>query len=81
MAPSDLSSPHPRPAQPILASALLESALRQRSDGNGRVKKIRSGVDELDEYVLLGGVERGVVMGLSAGLGVGGVDVGRMVSW
>lgn len=47
-----------------------------------RIDKVRSGFSELDDYILMGGVERGVVMGLS---GDGDLDsarggVGRLVS-
>jgi RecA/RadA recombinase len=38
---------------------------------------VKSGIGELDEYVLQGGVERGVVLGISGDEGSG---VGRLVS-
>jgi hypothetical protein len=51
-----------------------------------RMNRVRSGFGELDDYVLLGGVERGAVVGISGdvdgGFVVGGGGgVGRLVSF
>ncbi|KAK4137058.1 hypothetical protein BT67DRAFT_440059, partial [Trichocladium antarcticum] len=53
------------PLQPLPASVLLEQELARK---NLLCKKgnIRTGCKELDEYVLLGGLERGSVVGVSA---------------
>ncbi|KAL2069041.1 hypothetical protein VTL71DRAFT_15379 [Oculimacula yallundae] len=61
------SSP-PRPALPILASHLLdlEEKQRRRFTGEGRDERLSTGCKEVDE-VLGAGVERGVVLGISAG--------------
>ncbi|KAH8811440.1 hypothetical protein F5884DRAFT_274361 [Xylogone sp. PMI_703] len=69
--------------EPILASHLLELETRNRAKftGDGRVVRLRTGCEGIDEYVLGGGgVERGVVMGVSAGGEEGCGDVGRVVS-
>jgi hypothetical protein len=94
------ASPTPA-AKPVLASTLLSNLLKQhhvhqqyrdshrtgKGDGNEteRVSSIRSGFDELDDYVLMGGVERGPVVGISGDVDGGGVaggegGVGRLVS-
>jgi hypothetical protein len=99
------AAPTPIPAHPITAHALLHSLIRSRQaesgggrdGGNGsanqrKEERLLSGFKELDEYVLLGGMERGMVVGVSAGVGggaIGGLDVrgvgedggvGRLVS-
>lgn len=53
--------------------------------GPGYENRVRSGFDELDDYVLMGGVERGAVVGVNGGVddgrGVGGGGaVGQLVS-
>ncbi|KAF7954681.1 hypothetical protein EAE96_005800 [Botrytis aclada] len=69
-------APAPVPAHPITADQLLELEERQRAlfnDQGNRQARIRTGCQEIDEYVLCagkdqsnGGFERGVVVGLSA---------------
>ena len=57
----------PTPAQPILASDLLESEEKQRRRFADKGERISSACAVLDESVLgEGGVERGVVLGISA---------------
>lgn len=77
------------PIQPILASTLLSGLLRRRchvpeqrnGSGKGGVGRIKTGNSEIDEYVLLGGVERGIVLGISAEVGGGeGPGGGKVVS-
>ncbi|TGO47800.1 hypothetical protein BCON_0263g00110 [Botryotinia convoluta] len=69
-------APAPAPAHPITADQLLELEERQRTlfneKDNGQAR-IRTGCQEIDEYVLCagkdqsnGGFERGIVVGLSA---------------
>ncbi|KAF7915220.1 uncharacterized protein EAE98_011305 [Botrytis deweyae] len=69
-------APAPAPAHPITADQLLELEERQRTlfneQDNGPAR-IRTGCQEIDEYVLCagkaqsnGGFERGIVVGLSA---------------
>lgn len=51
--------------EPIAASVLADGEARRRS----AIKELgacRSGCDDLDDYVLSGGLERGCVVGLSA---------------
>ncbi|XMA09158.1 hypothetical protein WAI453_001949 [Rhynchosporium graminicola] len=59
----------PKPALPIIASYLLdlEEKQRKRFSGKGRPERLSAGCREVDE-VLGGGVERGVVLGISAGV-------------
>ncbi|CZT03314.1 uncharacterized protein RAG0_10110 [Rhynchosporium agropyri] len=59
----------PKPALPIIASHLLalEEKQRKRFSGKGRPERLSAGCREVDE-VLGGGVERGVVLGISAGV-------------
>ena len=57
----------PTPAQPILASDLLESEEKQRRRFADKGERISSACAVLDESVLgEGGVERGIVLGISA---------------
>ncbi|KAH7336213.1 hypothetical protein BKA65DRAFT_479133 [Rhexocercosporidium sp. MPI-PUGE-AT-0058] len=58
----------PEPALPILACHLLELEEKQRRRfvGNGRVERLSTGCAEVDEVLGGGGVERGVVLGISA---------------
>ncbi|KAH6710930.1 hypothetical protein BKA61DRAFT_106528 [Leptodontidium sp. MPI-SDFR-AT-0119] len=61
--------PPPEPASPILASHLLELEEKQRKRfvGNGRGERLSTGCREVDEVLGGGGgVERGVVLGISA---------------
>ena len=60
--------PPPEPALPILASHLLqlEEQQRQRFSHDGRPKRLSSGCKEVDEVLGSGGVERGLVLGISA---------------
>jgi hypothetical protein len=87
----------PPVAKPVLASTLLANLLRQheghrryrdghvmeKGDGTGAEKadRVRSGFGELDDYVLMGGAERGAVVGVSGNADGGdGGGVGRLVS-
>lgn len=87
----------PPVAKPVLASTLLANLLRQHGghrqyrDGHGMEKgdeaglekadRVRSGFGELDDYVLMGGAERGAVVGISGDADGGdGGGVGRLVS-
>lgn len=51
--------------EPIPATIVAENETRRR-DENQRLGSCLSGCVELDEYVLLGGLERGSVVGVSA---------------
>ena len=68
--------PAPDPAKPILASQLLdlEEKQRKRFTSHGRDERLRTECDEIDD-LFGGGIERGVVVGISAE----GVE-GRLVS-
>ena len=68
----------PLPAKPILASHLfdLEVQRRQRFTRDGKPERLSSGCAEMDALLGGGGVERGVVLGISAGGGDG-----RLVSF
>ncbi|KAK3365192.1 hypothetical protein B0T24DRAFT_427744 [Lasiosphaeria ovina] len=63
------------PLEPIPASVLLKKAV-ERKDGLRRRGNILTGCGELDEYVLLGGFERGSVVGVSAEDGEIGLLIG-----
>jgi hypothetical protein len=92
---ADLSPPPA--AKPVLASTILSNLLGQhhghqqyrnscgmgKGGGNEaeRMNRVRSGFGELDDYVLLGGVERGAVVGISGDVDGGGGGVGRLVSF
>lgn len=66
----------PDPAQPILASSLLDLEERQRTRFAGSGERISTACGAVDEFVLGGaGLERGVVLGIS-----GEVPEGRLVS-
>jgi hypothetical protein len=73
-------TPAPAPTKPVPASIILENLLRQR---RGRLDgRVKSGIQELDDYVLQGGIDSGVVVGISGdGDGDLGVGVGRLVSF
>jgi hypothetical protein len=86
----------PEAAKPVLASTLISNLVRQhrvhqryrnghgidKEGGNGAegISRIKSGFGELDDYVLMGGVERGAVVGVSGDVDGGGGGVGRLVS-
>jgi predicted ATP-dependent serine protease len=59
--------PPPEPAKPILASQLLEleKKHRKRFTEQGREERISTGCGEIDE-ILGGGLERGILVGISA---------------
>ena len=52
--------------RPILASHLLLLEEKQRQRFSGRGQRIRTGCGEIDDYMLGGGCERGIVLGISA---------------
>jgi hypothetical protein len=56
----------PEPAKPVLASHLLviEENQRKRFAEQG-LERVKTGCAEVDDYVLGGGFERGIVVGLS----------------
>jgi hypothetical protein len=60
------NQPAPEPAQPILASSLLDLEERQRRRFAGGGARISTACAEVDESVLGGGLERGIVLGISA---------------
>lgn len=68
----------PEPAKPILASQLLELEEKQRTRfiRDGRPEKLSTACAEIDELLGGEGVERGVVVGISADAGEG-----RLVSF
>lgn len=61
--------PPPEPAIPILASHLLTIEEKQRTRFLSRGERIRTGCGEIDDYMLGGGCERGIVAGISAEAG------------
>ena len=63
--------PPPEPATPILASNLLALEEKQRERFSGRGEKIGTGCGEIDDYMLRGGFERGIVVGISTEAGEG----------
>lgn len=73
---STLPQPEPEPAIPMLASTLLELEEKQRTrfTRRGLPERLGSGCEEVDE-ILGGGIERGIMMGISAE----GIE-GRLVS-
>lgn len=71
----------PQPALPILASALLDAHERKRQIFVAESgEKIKTGYADLDEHVLQGGFERGVVVGISQTDEYGSTD-GQMVKY
>jgi hypothetical protein len=72
--------------EPLPLGAADPAAAAASRGGSGvriadqREYKIRTGNAEVDDYVLLGGVERGVVLGLSSDIAGGEEVVGRVVS-
>ena len=66
-----MAVPPPDPAIPILASDLLAIEEKQRQRFSARGDRIRTGCAEIDDYMLRGGLERGVVVGISAEAGEG----------
>lgn len=63
---NETTQPAPEPAQPILASSLLDVEERQRHRFASRGERITTACAEVDEPVLDGGLERGIVLGVSA---------------
>lgn len=78
------SPPNPAPAntQPLLtpqpATLLLDSEIARRETLAAR-GRIQTGCHELDEHVLLGGFDRGSVVGVSAEEEEGGLGLGLAV--
>lgn len=70
------SEPEPEAAKPILASHLLDIEEKQRKRFAEFGEYICTGCAEIDGYVLRGGLERGIVVGIS-----GEGKEGRLVSW
>lgn len=55
------------PAEPMLASSLLDAEERQRRRFSGNGERLSTGCTLVDEAVLGGGgLERGIVLGISA---------------
>ena len=67
-------SPEPEAATPILASQLLglEEKQRKKFSADGNAQRVKTGCEEVDE-ILGGGVERGIVVGISAEGNEGGI--------
>ena len=63
--------PPPEPARPILASKFLAVEEKQRKRFSSRGELVKIGCGEIDDYLLGGGYERGVVVGISADAGEG----------
>lgn len=59
------AAPVPEPAKPILAVHLLEIEEKQRKRFSERGNRIKTGCTEIDGYVLGGGFERGITVGIS----------------
>lgn len=49
-------------------------------DASATANRVRSGFGELDDYVLMGGMERGAVVGISGDVDGAGGGEGRLVS-
>ena len=62
--PSQASGSH-FTLEPVPATVVAENETRRR-DGNQQLSHCRSGCADIDDYVLLGGLERGSVVGVSA---------------
>jgi hypothetical protein len=76
--------PEPEPAKPILASSLLELEEKQRTRflGNGESERIKTGCTEIDglfDGEKGGGIERGIIFGISADGGDGRLVSERFV--
>ncbi|KAK0112968.1 hypothetical protein ONS95_014682 [Cadophora gregata] len=65
---ANATQPPPEPALPILASHLLEleEQQQQRFTRYGRPRRLSTGCKELDDVLGGGGIERGIVLGISA---------------
>jgi hypothetical protein len=66
--------PEPEPAKPILASSLLELEEKQRTRFSGNGERIKTGCTEIDglfDGEKRGGIERGIIFGISADGGDG----------
>jgi hypothetical protein len=93
----DADPSSPPAAKPVLASTILSNLLGQhhghqqyrnscgmgKGGGNEaeRMNRVRSGLGELVDFVLLGGVDWGAVVGFSGVVVGGGGGVGRLVSF
>jgi hypothetical protein len=75
--PPPSSSP-PFIPEPIPATILAEAETRRR-DANREMGACRSGCSEVDDYVLLGGFERGSVVGVSCEDEAVGVTVSLLI--
>jgi hypothetical protein len=64
--------------EPVPATIVVENETRRR-DENQRLGSCRSGCAEVDEYVLVGGLERGSVVGVSAEREEFGFTVGDLL--
>jgi len=66
-------APEPKPATPILASQLLELEEKQRTrfTRDGKSERLGTACAEIDELLGGEGVERGIVVGISADGGEG----------
>lgn len=62
--PASQASSH-FPLEPISADILAENEAKRRTDATS-LGPVRSGCTDLDGYVLLGGLEMGCVVGVSA---------------
>jgi hypothetical protein len=64
---STLLQPEPEPAVPILASHLLQLEQKQRTRfiRDGRPEQLSTDCEDVDD-ILGGGIERGIVMGISS---------------
>lgn len=65
MADPSTALPPPAPLQPLSAALLLDHELARRGSLS-RKGNLTTGSAELDEHVLLGGFQRGSVVGISA---------------
>jgi hypothetical protein len=74
--PSSQPNPHPPIEPPLPASLLLDQDLARKEALAGK-GNLLTGCGELDDYVLLGGFERGAVVGVS----VEEEEVGMLVSF
>ncbi|KAI9730468.1 MAG: hypothetical protein M1818_008163 [Claussenomyces sp. TS43310] len=78
--PSPAPAPAPTPAAPLLASTLFSDMVRQKRRRRcvPGLDRLRTGCAQIDEDVLGGGLERGIVCGVSAGMEQG---AGRLLTF
>lgn len=74
-----MDSSAPRFHPPVPASTILSQLRKTQTDPSTGLKlpRLRTGVGDIDDYLLFGGVQRGCVVGVSSGYVVSGREGGR----